>query len=143
MAISFQVTMDCLDTAAMAAFWAVALDYQLQPPPPGYATWDAFADEVGIPPAQRDALGAVVDPAGIGPRVLFQKVPEHRQVKNRVHLDLNAGAGIADEAERRAAVAARVQRCAREGARILGEHDGPTGHWVVMADPEGNEFCVQ
>jgi hypothetical protein len=75
--------------------------------------------------------------------VLFQKVPERKSVKNRVHLDVNAGAGIRDPEERHRAVEHRVLELLDAGASFVDRFDDPTGYWVVMTDPEGNEFCVQ
>ena len=143
MATGFQVTFDANDTAALAAFWAAALGYVMQPPPPGYDSWEAFADEAGVPEEDRDKLFALVDPDGTGPRLLFQKVPESKTAKNRVHLDINAGAGLEGD-ERHAAVDTRVASLRELGATTVAARRGDFGeYWVVMQDPEGNEFCVQ
>jgi hypothetical protein len=142
MATGFQVTFDAADPLALASFWAEVLGYVLQPPPPGFATWDAWADTMGIPVAERDRLAAIVDPAGEGPRVLFQKVPEAKVAKNRVHLDVNAGAGYEGEA-RRHAVDREVDRLVAHGAVRIATHDSAHEYWTVLQDPEGNEFCVQ
>jgi Glyoxalase-like domain len=139
----FQVTFDAADPATVAEFWAAALGYILQPPPDGFESWEAFADSVGIPEEERDRLAAVVDPDGDGPRILFQKVPEGKTVKNRVHLDVNVTErGLPDD-ERRAAIDAEVERLIGLGASKLAEFNDPTGMWTVMQDVEGNEFCVQ
>ncbi|GAA4785033.1 VOC family protein [Actinomycetospora chlora] len=140
MGIPVQITFDAHDPAAQARFWALALHYVRQPPPPGFDSWEDFAGKIGIPQDQWDRLDAVVDPDGVGPRVLFQKVPEDRTVKNRVHLDVNVGGHADDRRER--AQAHRVELEAA-GARFLREVDEPTGWCLVMADPEGNEFCLQ
>lgn len=94
MAVKFQVTFDSADPAAHATFWAGALGCVLQPPPAGFASWEAALDAWGVPAEQRNDRAALVDPAGAGPRLLFQKVPEPRTAKNRVHLDLRAAAGL-------------------------------------------------
>ncbi|MDX1690849.1 MAG: VOC family protein [Acidimicrobiia bacterium] len=137
-----QVVIDCADPAGLAPFWAEALGYVLQPPPPGFDSWEDFAEEIGIPPERRNDLAAVVDPDGDGPRLLFQRVPEAKTVKNRVHLDVPAAPEL--EGERRwEAALAHVRRLEALGATRLGEHMGPAGErWIVLADPEGNEFCV-
>jgi hypothetical protein len=140
MAIPVQITFDASDPARLAEFWALALDYVIQPPPPGFPSWEAFAESVGIPPEEYDRLSAVVDPAGAGPRVLFQKVPEAKQVKNRVHLDVNVSAGSEDQ---RAAARAHAEKLQAAGARLLREVDEPSGWCLVLQDPEGNEFCLQ
>ncbi len=143
MSISVQVTFDAADPAALAVFWAAALDYQLQPPPAGFATWEEFADANNIPPEDRNDLAAVVDPDGVGPRLLFQRVPEGKAAKNRVHLDVNAGGHGVDYADRVDAVDRHVDDLLDLGATKT-EVFGQRGeYWVVMQDPEGNEFCVQ
>jgi hypothetical protein len=143
MAHTFQVTFDAADPMAVAEFWAAALGYIVQPPPEGFESWEAFADAVGIPEEDRDNLAAVVDPDGTGPRILFQKVPEGKTVKNRVHLDVNiTEPGTAPE-HQRAAIDAEVERFLALGATRLDDFDDATGTWTVMQDIEGNEFCVQ
>jgi hypothetical protein len=134
-----QVSVDALDPARLARFWAVALDYVEQPPPDGFASWDAFADSVGIPVEDRDAFAAVVDPAGHGPRLLFQKVPEAKTAKNRMHLDVNASGPDHDWA----GVEARVAALVEAGGTVVAERSRHGDRWVVMQDPEGNELCVQ
>lgn len=139
-----QITFDCADPAAMAAFWAEALGYRLQDPPGGFASWDEALEAMGVPPENRNDASAVVDPGGSGPRVFFQRVPEGKQVKNRVHLDVRAAPGL-DGDERMAALEAEADRLIAHGAARLQRHDPKppldAGH-IVMADPEGNEFCL-
>ncbi len=137
---TFQLPFDATDPAALARFWAVALGYVEQPPPPGFDTWDAFADSAGVPPARRGDYAALVDPEGSGPRVLFQRVPEPRTAKNRVHVDVPASGPDRDWAT----VLGHVERLVAAGGSVVAERSGPFGeHWVVMQDPEGNELCVQ
>jgi len=88
----------------------------------------------------------VIDPDGVGPRLLFQKVPEGKTAKNRVHLDVNVGAGLerADRPERCRARAAELVELGATELRVFEGEEGPgPGFWIVMADPEGNEFCLQ
>ena len=140
----FQVTFDAGNPAALAAFWARALGYVLQPPPKGFSSWDDFADEQGIPKENRDDLAAIIDPLGNGPRLLFQRVPEGKTAKNRVHLDINAGGDIASEPhERKRRVEEHVEELVTAGATRLESFDRHNEFWIVMQDPEGNEFCVQ
>jgi hypothetical protein len=136
-----QVAIDCADPAALAAFWAEALPgYALQPPPPGFDSWDAFLDANGVPEEHRNDASAVV---GEGPRLFFQKVPEPKTGKNRVHLDLHAGGGPSVPVdEQRANVRAAVRRLEGLGARYVEEREGLGVVWAVMTDPEGNEFCA-
>lgn len=143
MATSVQITFDCADPDLLAAFWAEALGYQVQPPPEGFASWPAFLQAQGIPEEQWPHVSAVVDPAGAGPRIFFQQVPEPKVAKNRVHLDVNVGAGIADRGERRQQVDASVERLTALGATRLRAIAQLGEYWVVMHDPEGNEFCLQ
>lgn len=140
---SFQVTFDAHDPTALARFWAVALDWIEQPPPEGFATWDDFADSVEMPLEERNNYGAVINPQEPGKRILFQKVPEGKTAKNRVHLDVHAGGdhGV-DRAERAVRVEEHVTRLLAVGATELARYDEYGTAWVVMADPEGNEFCV-
>lgn len=144
MTTPFQVVFDCAEPARLAEFWAIALGYQVQSPPDGFDSWEAFLTSIGVPESEWDKASAVVDPAGVSPRVYFQKVPEGKSVKNRVHLDVNAGGGreTPDE-ERRTHVAAKVDQLLAAGATVVREFEENDEHWVVMQDPEGNEFCVQ
>jgi hypothetical protein len=139
MSIGFQVTFDAGDPGALARFWATALGYVEQPPPEGWDSWEAWAAHMGIPADRMNDMAAVVDPDGQRPRLLFQKVPEGKTAKNRVHLDVNVGAPDHD----RARVDAHVARLTRAGGSVVAEREERGERWVVMADPEGNEFCVQ
>ena len=114
MGFAFVATLDCADPERLAPFWAQALHYRASPYHPPYI--------------------ALSDPTGKSPEFVLQKVPEPKRGKNRMHLDLFLGE-IEAEARRMESLGAR--RLSREP--IL----GPTGdRWIVMADPEGNEFCV-
>jgi hypothetical protein len=134
MATPVQVTFDAADPAGLARFWAVVLGYVEQPPPPGFETWDAFLDSVGVPADQRDTRAAIVDPDGAGPRFFFQKVPEGKTAKNRMHLDVDVGEDH---------LGAKVSELVALGATELDRFDEWGSSWVVMRDPEGNEFCLQ
>ena len=131
MANGIQVTFDADDPPALAEFWALVLDYELQPPPPGFDSWEAFGEANDIPPEQFGDYGAVVDPAGVGPRLLFLKVPEAKVAKNRVHLDVR----VADRV-------AHVARLVEAGATYIDERSEMGSAWTVLEDPEGNVFCV-
>jgi hypothetical protein len=139
MAIGFQVTFDAHDPAALARFWSVALDYERQPPPPGFDSWEAFAENAGIPQERWGDMDAVVDPGGSGPRLLFQRVPEGKTAKNRVHLDVNVSGPDHDWAK----VEAHAERLVSAGARLVEKRQDGMSHWIVMQDAEGNEFCLQ
>ena len=117
------VVFDCGHPAALARFWAAALE--------GYAVAPYDQAELdrlraaGIDDPEDDPTVLVEPSSGNGPRLWFQLVPEAKQVKNRVHLDL----ACAD-------VRAEVLRLAGLGARVLAEQQA----WVTMEDPQGNEF---
>jgi Glyoxalase-like domain len=145
MATAIQVVIDCADPAALSRFWALALGYKLQDPPPGSASWPEWLAAAGIPEEHWNDASAVVDPDGRGPRIYFQRVPEGKTVKNRVHLDLNVGGGPgAAKAERRERVDAEAQRLAGHGATLAGVKENELGEYcAAMLDPEGNEFDVQ
>ena len=143
---TFQIVVDCAEPDPLARFWAVALGYVLEPAPEGYDDWDAYWREVGVP---EDDLGqgadSIVDPTGAGPRIWFQQVPEAKTIKNRVHLDLPRGGGRAVPlAQRRERVLAEEARLVAAGAQRLYvlQTEGLDHFGVVMADPEGNEFCI-
>ncbi len=145
MAMSVQVTFDCADPGKQAEFWARALNYRLPDPPDGFATWEDWARAEGIPQENWNDWAAAEDPDGVGPRFFFQRVPEGKVAKNRMHVDLNVGGGrdVPFE-ERRGRVRAEVERLKTLGAD---DHRGAIERhgefWVRMNDPEGNEFCVQ
>jgi catechol 2,3-dioxygenase-like lactoylglutathione lyase family enzyme len=144
MATQVQVTFDCADPAALSTFWAAALGYRLQDPPEGFATWEAFLTDLGVPEAEWNSASAVVDPDGGGPRLYFQRVPEPKAAKNRVHLDLNVGGPLGTPLdERKTAVGREVKRVTDIGAEVVREVEERGEYWVVMRDPEGNEFCLQ
>jgi glyoxalase superfamily protein len=143
MSREIQVTFDCGDPAALARFWAQTLGYDVQPPPPGFDSWDAALEAWGVPPEHRNDRSAAVDPDGDGPRLFFQKVPEGKTAKNRVHLDVRAAPGLEGE-ERMAALDAECERLVALGATRLQrlEPNSLDAGTVVMQDPEGNEFCL-
>jgi catechol 2,3-dioxygenase-like lactoylglutathione lyase family enzyme len=140
-----QITFDCADPDALCRFWAEVLGYQQQPPPPGFDSWDAFLDSVEVPVEQRNERSAAVPlEGGNGPRLFFQRVPEGKTAKNRVHLDVRAAPGLENQ-ERMAALEAEAERLVTLGATRLQRFEPGTGlsaGHIVMADPEGNEFCL-
>lgn len=144
MATTVQVTFDCHDPDRLARFWAELIGYRLDPPPPGFDSWPDWLIEQGIPESEWNSASAISDPDGRGPRFYFQRVPEPKTVKNRVHLDVNAGgpAGTPPE-ERRAAVDAAVERAIKLGATKVRLVEERGERHYVMQDPEGNEFCLQ
>ncbi len=113
MAATMGLVLDCEDPERLARFWAPALGY------------------VDLGRAEPYVL--LLDPDGVGPKLLLQAVPEPKVGKNRMHLDIDA-ADIEAEASRLETLGAR---------RVAGEqHQEHGSSWILMADPEGNEFCV-
>jgi len=145
-AVRYQLVIDCANPDLLARFWAAALGYELEPPPDSFASWDDYWRDVGLPDEDL-GLGEdrIIDPAGGGPHIWLQVVPEHKTIKNRIHIDIHAGGGRAVPlATRRERVDAEVQRLTELGAtavRVLQE-DGLDHYAVAMTDPEGNEFDV-
>ena len=110
------IDIDCLDPFAVAAFWQEAL---------GWRRTHEEPDEIVLePPA-----GSPQD--GVAPDLLFLRVPDPTPGKNRLHLDLRPENQVAE-----------VERLISLGARRASIGQGDEVSWVVMADPEGNEFCV-
>ncbi|WP_235736020.1 VOC family protein [Nocardioides alcanivorans] len=151
MARTVQVTFDAHDPRALSTFWAAALGY-VHPAPPGVEladgqdpldAWNDFLASVGAPEATWNSRSAVEDPEGVGPRIFFQKVPEGKIAKNRVHLDVRAAPGLKGQ-ERMAALEQECSRLVSLGARRLErlEPNEMDEGIIVMADPEGNEFCL-
>src|ERR687889_853585 len=124
-----QVTFDCADPRAVAEFWKAALGYVDPPIPPGFESWDAF--EASLPVGSQGSTAACQDPEGVGPRLFFQRVPEAKTVKNRLHLDVRVGTGLTGD-ERVAALEAEAARLEPLGARRV---------QLLLADEE-NESCL-
>jgi hypothetical protein len=137
-----QVVFDAADPEKLAEFWGLALGYVPEPPPEGFASWEEFARDAGIPEHQWNEMASRVDPAGEGPRLYFQRVPEGKTAKNRVHLDVRvAGREVRGE-ERKRLVSEHVERLVQAGASIAWRSDDVRGDSITLLDPEGNEFCV-
>ncbi|MFD8814589.1 VOC family protein [Streptomyces sp. NPDC059627] len=136
----FQVTFDCAEPERLARFWWEVLGYEVPPPPKGFATWDEY--ERSLPAERQGAWFACSDPSGVGPRLFFQRVPEGKVVKNRVHLCVRVGTGLVGE-ERLATLEAECARLIPLGAvRVRLLYDGGDDSCIVMQDIEGNEFCL-
>jgi glyoxalase superfamily protein len=136
-----QVTFDCADPKRVALFWCEVLGYVVPPPPEGFESWDEY--DATLPAEYHGHSYACVDPNGVGPRLFFQRVPEGKTVKNRVHLDVRVGKGLVGE-ERLAALEAECARLIPLGATRfqLLKADGVNESCLVMQDVEGNEFCL-
>ncbi|MEU6555889.1 VOC family protein [Streptomyces sp. NPDC046915] len=137
----FQVTFDCAEPERVARFWCEVLGYVVPPPPEGFTTWDAF--DRSLPPERQGAAFACGDPSGVGPRLYFQRVPEGKVVKNRVHLDVRVGTGLVGE-ERLAKLEAECARLVELGAVCVQVllADDHNESCISMQDVEGNEFCL-
>jgi hypothetical protein len=137
----FQVTFDCAEPERLARFWCDVLGYVVPAPPEGFDTWGDF--DRSLPPAHHGSSFACVDPSGVGPRLFFQRVPEGKVVKNRMHLDVRVGTGLVGE-ERLATLKAECARLVELGAvcdRVL-LADDVNESCIVMQDIEGHEFCL-
>ena len=146
MTAKFQLVIDCTDPEPLARFWIAALGYEFEPPPDGYGNWDDYWRAVGVP---EDELGlgqdCIIDPAGKGPRIWFQIVPEKKTLKNRLHLDITVSGGRANpievQRERVDAEAARLSALGATLVRVL-QTEGLNHYGAAMRDPEGNEFDI-
>jgi Glyoxalase-like domain len=137
-----QVVFDAAEPEKLAEFWGLALGYVPEPPPEGFESWEEFARSAGISEADFGEVSSRIDPAGEGPRLFFQRVPEGKTAKNRVHLDVRvAGREVRGE-ERKRLVSEKVERLVQAGASLAWENENQWGDSVVLHDPEGNEFCV-
>jgi Glyoxalase-like domain len=137
-----QVVFDAAEPAKLAEFWAFALGYVPQPPPQGFASWADFGRSIGMPEEQFGDQAALIDPDGAGPRIYFQRVPEPKTAKNRVHLDVRVAGPDVQGEQRELRIEQQVTRLIDAGASIAWRNDDVRGKSVVMRDPEGNEFCV-
>jgi hypothetical protein len=144
--VFWQLTIDAADPALLTRFWAQALGYQPVPPLEPETTWHAhYRARLGQEAAFDDRL---FDPAGLRPPIWFQAVPEAKAGKNRLHLDLypTGRDGALPQERRIEIVETKVTELTRLGASVerrtrYDDPDDPV-YYVVMHDPEGNEFCV-
>jgi catechol 2,3-dioxygenase-like lactoylglutathione lyase family enzyme len=122
----YSVVVDCRDFVALSRWWAEALGWRV-----GYEA----ADEVVLVPPHAFDEARDIPPSERGPGLTFLSVPERKTAKNRLHIDLAPSPDAGQEAE--------VRRLEALGARRVDVgQDAAEVSWVVMADPEGNEFCV-
>ncbi|MFF7338376.1 VOC family protein [Streptomyces sp. NPDC008163] len=137
----FQVTFDCADPERVGRFWCAVLGYVAPEPPEGFDSWDAY--NASLPAQERNTWFAASDPTGAGPRMYFQKVPEGKVAKNRLHLDVRVGTGLRGE-ERLAVLEAECARLlplgAVRGKLLLADEENES--CLNMQDVEGNEFCL-
>ncbi|GAA0952740.1 VOC family protein [Actinocorallia libanotica] len=149
MALNWKLVIDSTDAPALADFWAAALDYEVENPEPlierllaaGHLGEDAVVEHRGRKlfrgyAAVRHPDDPFDETSGVGHgrRILFHAVPESKTIKNRLHVDVHSEPGDRDNL---------VDRLEKLGAtRVREVNQGPAGHWWVMQDPQGNEFCV-
>ena len=144
--VFWQLTFDANDPAALARFWARALDWQPNPPAEPDSTWlRHYRGRLGDRRGFEDRL---FDPEGLRPPIWFQQVPEGKAGKNRLHLDVypTGRDDTLSQEQRVAIVDAKVDELVVLGAQVQrrdrdDDPDDPL-YYVVMQDPEGNEFCV-
>jgi len=141
MSRQFQVAVDCTDPRGLGGFWMEALGYIEEPPPEGFGSWSEALAAWGI--EDNNQAYALVDPDGVLPRLFFHQVPEGKTVKNRLHLDVRVsglpGGDTGDKSELLATEAARLET---HGAEVVETIDEGFDYFVVMRDPEGNEYCL-
>ena len=132
MARTVQISFDAEQPERLMRFWCEVLGYELEPLSPAAR---AELEALGIDPARSGGMfAAAVDPDGVRPRLLAQRVPEGKTAKNRVHLDVHLGDPQLIPAE--------VDRLVALGATYVASFDEHGSTWAVLSDPEGNEFCV-
>jgi catechol 2,3-dioxygenase-like lactoylglutathione lyase family enzyme len=144
MTTKWTVTLDCTDVPTMLAFWRLALGYVEPTPPEGWTSWEDWLRDMEVPAEEWADGGGLDDPDGVLPSLSFLKVPEPKSSKNRLHIDLQVSGGRHLDADlRRERIEAKVDELTGAGATVLDRsmQAGSLDH-VVMADPEGNEFCV-
>lgn len=133
-----ELTLDCADAERMAGFWKSAVGYIDEPPPAPFATRAEWLASLGERVGRRIGGAWLVDPAGVAPRLSLLEVPEPKTAKNRLHMDLRvSGDGTPDQKWHQ--IRTEAQRLVALGAAVLAEYPR---HHVVLADPEGNEFCI-
>jgi catechol 2,3-dioxygenase-like lactoylglutathione lyase family enzyme len=135
------IVFDCADPRELSNFWSDVLGYPRSEYP---EEMRAALLASGLSEDDLALRSVAMDPTGESPRLFFQRVPEGKVVKNRVHLDINSTPGRRATPEE---VDAEVERVVGLGATVLHRSDGAWGPYpeyhYVMADPEGNEFCIQ
>src|SRR3954451_21981795 len=148
MAVPFQLVINCVGKPErLARFWAEALGYVLEPPPDGFATWDDWRREVGLPESwQGRGTDCLIDPEGAAPRIWIQVVPDPKTTSNRLHIDIHASGGRElPIGTRKKRVDAEARRLRSLGATLLSDlgkelEPGVDHYAVALKDPEGNEF---
>ena len=141
MGIPLSLTFDAADPERLGSFWILALGYIERPPPDDYGSWAQYDAVNGTP--GNEAGYSILDPAGDGPSIFFQPVPEPKTAKNRLHMDVRVSGAAGDpEHERRARIEAAVAPLVAAGATMQRRSDDPEDFFIVMQDPEGNEFCL-
>ncbi|MGD9960332.1 VOC family protein [Nocardioides sp.] len=147
---TWQLTIDANDPSRLVEFWAPVLGYERQPAPEGFETWNDWYRFKGVPEEEldptNDGCDRIHDPSGAGPRIWFQIVPEVKSIKNRFHLDVypTGRDPLMSFARKKEIVEAFVADLVSRGATI-GRKNVDEAHrhyFVLMHDPEGNEFCV-
>jgi predicted enzyme related to lactoylglutathione lyase len=135
-----QIDIDCTDPEALAAFWAEVLSYKVADPPGGHESWAEFS---GAEAEEPDEMWcALFDPDRRGPPLLFHRVRESKVVKNRLHIDVWVAPRGGDPETNWTLVDAEVDRLVELGATKIRRVSDNDQCFVVMTDPEGNEFCV-
>ena len=141
MAYAFQVTFDAADPGRARRILEAGLGLHRGTVARRVVVLGGLGPREGHPRGRWNDQSAIVDPDGAGPRVFFQRVPEGKAAKNRVHLDVRAAPGLDPDA-RRARLTEESERLIGLGATKLYEFEERGSFWITMQDPEGNEFCL-
>lgn len=146
MPVRYQLVIDCADPHRQAHFWAAALGYELAPPPVGFATWDDYYRDLGLPDEYlTGGADRISDPQGGGPAIWFHVVDDAKVGKNRLHIDIHASGDRTDPIQtRKKRVDAEADRLVGLGATrtVVMYQEGINHYAVGMKDPEGNEFDI-
>ncbi len=144
MTTRWTLTFDCRDAGAMARFWTVALGYVESSPPAGWDSWEDWLRHFEVPEDEWGDGASLEDPQGMLPSVSFLNVPEAKTAKNRLHLDLQVAGGRHVDQDKREELIEGMVAVLVEAGGTVSHRSIEKGHLdhVVMADPEGNEFCV-
>ena len=134
--VMIAITIDCADPRTQAEFWSAALGWEIE----SVEVWDAEISRGEKVVQSRESWSNIISAAPNAPRrINFAKVPEGKTVKNRLHFDLKVD-DLDTEVSRLVGLGASIVE--RRARAVEGRIDQGEDGWLVMKDPEGNEFCI-